>query len=427
MTLAACLWLGLYPLLQGGSYVRITHDKWMAMLVLAALTLLCFLLDSFSRDLSFPRPGGRRRLLPLLSAALLAFFTLLSCFLSPYPASVWWLGRDARYEGLASELIYFLLFFLFSFSRVRLKPVLLSAAAGVLSFCAVVLLQRGGGNPLGLYPAGTSYALNPEFQGTIGNVDIGTGYLCVLAGLFLFGGIRLWPSRNLPGSRAVLFSVAAAFAVTFFLILTMGVQFGAVTLAVLLLCALFLFLPARLRLPLLILLLVLALLLVWFWPGSGGGIRELHEILHGRGRLSFGSNRAAVWLFSLRLSGERLWIGGGSATFPLRFNAFLSANRLEIPEEQDGIPLPHYFDNPHSVYLAQLTDHGLPAALLFAALILFVLYRKREGGFPLLSPCSAAVLGYAVQAFFSFSVCILAPLFWILLGMALQESPDPLP
>ena len=47
MTLAACLWLGLFPLLQGGSYARITRDKWIAMLVLTALTFLCFLYDFF--------------------------------------------------------------------------------------------------------------------------------------------------------------------------------------------------------------------------------------------------------------------------------------------------------------------------------------------------------------------------------------------
>ena len=424
MTLAACLWLGLFPLLQGGTYAHITHDKWICMLILTALTVLCFLADLFSRRTA-PFSASVRCAVPLCLGAALLCFTLLSCLLSQSAPSVWWLGEGARYEGLATELCYFLLFFLFAFSRVNLKPVLLAAAAGVTAFLVIVLLQRGGGNPLGLFPPGTSFALNPEFQGTIGNVDMGTGCLCMLAGLFLLGGIHLFPFRNARGSRTVLAVVVPAFLVTVFLIVTMGVQFGIVTLAVLLLFTLIRFLPRRIRLPLLILLLVLALLLVWFWPGPGD-IRELHEILHGRGQLSFGSNRAAVWLYSLRLAGERLLAGGGSATFPVRFNRYLAENNLTIPSWQDGVPLPDYFDNPHNVYLAQLTDHGLPTALAFAALILAVLLRKREGFFPLLAPCSAAVLCYAVQGFFSFSVCIVAPLFWVLLGMALRESPEAL-
>lgn len=424
MTLAACLWLGLFPLLQGGTYRHITHDKAVIMGILCALTLCGFLFDLFSRAAA-PLPSSFRAALPLAAGAALLLCTVASCLLSPFGPSVWWLGAGARYEGLAAELCYFLLFFLFAFSRVSLRPVLFSAAAGVAVFFVLVLLQRGGGNPLGLYPAGTSYALNPEFQGTIGNVDMGTGYLCMLAGLFLCSLPVLSGKRNPPASPALTAALAAALSVTVFLVVSMGVQFGLITLAALLLLTLLRFLPRRLRLPLLLLLLVLVLLLVWFIPGPGG-MGELHEILHGRGRLSFGSNRAAVWLYSLRLSGERLLAGGGSATFPARFSSFLADHGLVIPSEQDGVPLPDYFDNPHNVYLAWLTDHGLPALLCFIVLLLSVLYRRQEGGLPLLAPCSAAVLCYAVQAFFSFSVCIVSPLFWVLLGLAFREAPEPL-
>ena len=59
--------------------------------------------------------------------------------------------------------------------------------------------------------------------------------------------------------------------------------------------------------------------------------------------------------------------------------------------------------------------------LLLIALILLSLFRRREGPLPLLAPCSAAVLCYAVQAFFSFSVCIVAPMFWVLLGLSFRE------
>ena len=429
MTLAACLWTGLFPLLQGGTYRQITHDKWVAMLVLTAFTLCCFFFDSFPRGASASAASRPSRAfsLPLVLASLLLFWTVLSCLLSPFGPSVWFIGADARREGLASQLCYFLLFFLFAFSQVSLVPVLLSSSAGIAAYSVVVFLQRAGGNPLGLYPPGTGFALNPEFQGPIGNVDMVTGYLCLMAGLLLYGGLRLVsPPRPRP-SLPVLLSVAAGFGLAVGLILSMGVQFGAVTLGVLFLAVAFRFVPRRFRLPLLILLVAAVLLAVWFWPGTGGGVWELHEILRGRGRLSFGSNRVAVWLFSLRMAGDRLLTGGGSATFPARFRQYLAMHSLSVPTEQDGVPLPALFDNPHSVYIAWLTDHGLPAALLFAALLLAVLFRRRDGWLPLPGPFSAAVLCYAVQGFFSFSVCLVAPVFWVLLGLAVPDASEASP
>ena len=428
MTVAACVWLGLFPLLQGGTYTRLTYDKWIIMLILTGFTFVSFLVDLILRRrviLNEVKDLLLHSFLPLAFAAALLLWSVLSCLFSSYGPETWWLGAAARYEGLLTHICYFLLFACFFFTRVNLKPVQLSAAGGIILFFIVVFLQRAGGNPLGLYPPGRSYALNPEFQGTIGNIDMGTGYLLLLAGLFLHGLIGATEDlRAGRKSRPVLsFAFPAvlflAFAMTLFLIFTMDVQFGAVTLAVLFLYTFLRFLPKKWRLPLLVFLVILVLLVVWFWPARSGGIWELHEILHGRGRLSFGSNRVAVWLFSLRLAQENLLLGGGSGTFGSRFNRYLSENNLTIPKEQDGKPLPDYFDNPHNEYIQQLTDHGIPALLLFLALLLFAVFRRRC--FRLSSPCSAAVLCYAVQAFFSFSVCLVTPMFWVLLGMSFRE------
>ena len=429
MTAAACLWLGLFPLLQRGTYAHITRDKWLFMLLLAGVTGLCFLWDLL-RNRKESRLPFRSSVpaVPLLLAGALLLWTVLSCLLSPYGAEYWWVAGDARYEGLASQLCYFALFFLFCVSRVRLRPVVFSAAAGLAVFFAVVCLQRAGQNPLGLYPSFPethSYALNPEFQGTIGNVDMDTGYLCLLAGLFLYELPALFRDARTSARKAAFLPAAAVLAallVTLYLILTMGVQFGFITLAVLLLLTLLRFVPKKWRLPLLILLLALVLLLVWFWPGQSGGIWELHEILHGRARLSFGSNRTGVWLYSLRLAMERPFTGGGSGTFRARFSRYLTEHALTIPTEQDGVPLPDTFDTPHNEYVAQLTDHGFPALLLLAALLFAALFRRRERCCPLLSPCSAAVFCYAVQAFFSFSVCLVAPMFWVVLGLSFRED-----
>ena len=430
MTVSACVWLGLFPLLSGFTYSRLTAHKFHIMLVLCAFTFLVFLSEQL------PLPRGRKtrapetgasafaRLLPFFLAAALFLWTVLSCLFSGRGAEIWWISEKSRYEGLLSSLCYFVLFVCFFFSRICLKPVLLSAAAGVTLFLFIVLLQRGGGNPLGLYPSGKSYSLNPEFQGTIGNIDMGTGYLLLLAGLFLYGLVDTVSGIRKGHNRCwhYLVILCLALLITLYLIITMKVQFGVISLAVLFLFTLLRFLPKKWRLPVLIFLIVLVLLLAWFWPGRTGGVWELHEILHGRGRLSFGSDRVAVWLYSLRLAGEDLLFGGGSGTYVSRFNQYLSDHNLVIPHEQDGKPLPHYFDNPHNEYIQQLTDHGVPAMLLFLALLVFAVFRRREGLFSILAPCSAAVLCYAVQAFFSFSVCIVAPMFWVVLALSFREE-----
>ena len=432
MTLSACLWLGLFPLL-GGSYAHITYNKWIIMLVLTGVTVPCFLFDHIY-DRSLDNEPGRklsfRIIIPVIIASMHILWILITCLLctGSYKPNIWLLGEAQHYEGLASQLCYFFLFICFFFSRVHLKPVLLSAAVGVACFFIIVLLQRNGGNPFRLYPGGRSYALNPEFQGTIGNIDMGTGYLLLLAGLFLYALLAYLPkfSHVSGSSRQTFFllPVAIASLISLYLIITMDVQFGIISLGVLFLVTLLRFIPKKYRLPLLILLIIAVLLVVWFWPFYGGGIWELHEILHGRIRLSFGSDRIAVWYYSLLLSRESLFTGGGSGTFYSRFNHFLADNNLVIPNEQDGRPLPNNFDAPHSEYLHQLTNHGLPALILFVALLLLSIFHRRDRCLPLLTPCSAAVLCYAVQGIFSYPVCLVAPVFWILLALSFTEQPE---
>jgi len=433
MTVVLCLWLGLFPLLQTGTYAHLTRDKWMFMLILTGVSLVAFAADAVLRRVRFSlRP-------PVMIGLALLLWIVLSCLLSPFSSDQWWIGASSRREGLASQLCYLGLFLLFAFSRPNLRPALFSAAAGVAVFGVIVVLQRAGGNPLGLYPSGRSFASNPEFQGTIGNIDMGTGYLMLMSALLASGvraavsALRGGDSSRVRFPKATLICCSAALLFSVWLIVTMGVQFGIISLGVLALWTLLSLLPKKARLPVLFVLILLVLLTVSFWPGQSGGLWELHETLSGRPQLSFGSNRFAVWLYSLGLSGESLLTGGGSDTFEPRFNQYLADHDLTIPDRQGDLLLPHYFDNPHNEYLAHLTNHGLPAMLLFIALILSALLPRREKAAgssnslpeyaqkngPDLRP---VILCYAVQAFFSFSVCIVAPMFWVLLGTLSEQG-----
>ncbi len=421
MTVSACLWLGLFPLLQFGSYAHITYDKWVLMWILLGLTATGFLVDLFRHQLARPR------WIPLLAGGGLLLCMLISCLASPYPGGIWWIGVSARREGLMTQLCYLALFFLFSFSRVRVRPVLYSACGGVMVYLVIVLLQWGGINVFGLYPAGRSYADTPEFQGPIGNVDMVAGYLCLLSGLFLpacAGSRRILMSRPAGlRSRMPFLCPFLGLLASFFLILTMGVLFSLLTLGVLAGALLISLAPRKTRVLALAVLIVLVFLVIWFWPASTGGMWEIHEILQGRPQLSFGSNRLALLKYGLALAGSgRLLTGTGSDTFSLRFSQYLQAEGITLPDRQGSVLLPHSFDNPHNEYLAHLLNHGLFALLCFVGIILSVLIRKRHVETAETLPWRGGVFCYAVQAFFSFSVCMVAPMFWVVLGLAASEK-----
>ncbi len=412
--LTAALWLGLFPLLQGGSFRTITGDKRLFFLLLCGLTLAGFAAD-LARGLL--RTPAR---LPLLAGVLLLCWLPLTCLLSPYGPSAWLAGASTRREGLLTQLCYLLLFFVFLCSRVSLKLLRLSCAAGLAAFFAVVMLQRAGLNPLGLYPPGRSYAANPEFQGTVGNIDMCAGYLTVAAAWLL---PAVWDRSVSTGVRL---TCLAGTVLAGFLVWTMQVQFGILTfLALLAGCALFP-LPRRLRAALCVSLPAALLLLAWFWSGPDNGFREFHEVLHGRPLASFGSNRLGVWAYSLRIAGEQLPFGSGPDTFVLRFGSWLADRGLSLPSDRAGAPLQVLFDTPHNEYIALLFETGLPGLLLRLGLAASVLL-PRSGvpgpdagpGRPRLpEPARLAVAAYLLQAFFSFSSCLVSPLFWVSLGLA---------
>ena len=422
MTVSACLWLGLFPLLQFGTFSSITRDKWIIMFILSGVTLAGFIADCICRRVSRPR------LLPLLLGGGLLLWTLVSCLLCSYPGTPWWIGTGRR-EGLATQLCYFGIFFLFSFSRVRRTPVIISAVCGVFIFLAVVLMQRAGGNPFGLYPAAYSYATSPGFQGTIGNVDMCSGYLLIAAGLFVpalldsvrsvFRSLRQ-KSADTPAKLPVLpilsvVFLAAALAACIYLFVTMEVRFGLLTLAFLVLVILIRFLPKKYRFPVFLLLMVAALALVWFCPFTQvSTLNELHETLHGRAKLDYGAERIGVWFYTLKMLREegRLLFGTGADTYATRFNAYLQQYYEAHPEADR---LRYYYDNPHNEYLALVVNCGIPACLLFAALVIIGSF----GG----KAWRDSVLCYGIQAFFSFSVCIVAPMFWAVLGMSVSTLP----
>ena len=476
------LWLGAFPLLCDFTYSHITYSKWTIALVMGGVTLafglliaLCSLLPKAIKLRSPIRWGDPLRLLGLtyfIWTALSAYYGAWSQHVQADGSLTVWLG-SGRYEGLATQLCYLAIFLGMSVYPVRLKPVGLLAAAGLLAFSAIVGAQYAGFNPLGLFPAGRSIRTNYEFQGTIGNIDMVSGYLSLVVPLLLGGWLfcRKWPAWLMllggtagmllflmievqsglivlagllglvvclmavrPGSRVRGLIVLGCFGLCLSIRLLLRLPwldgtsdftltFSAARLApaavgLLLFSAAFLLRrhPGRaVPVPALIaviLAVVIALgLMTYFLPvqPSAGGLYELHEMLHGHIEDSYGSWRIGVWRCTLSMASEHLLWGTGPDTFYPAMRAYLANNAIYLGEN---------FDNPHNMYLAILSNCGLPALLLYLGTIILLLTRclRRHDGIGV--TLAWMILCYSVQGLFTFSICIVTPMFWATLGMA---------
>ena len=484
MTVLGALWLGVFPLWQDLSYAHITRAKWLgalslcALCVIAAAAVAAYTLRKRGRHALMPHPALWLAVGYFVWVALSAWQGSLAAQLNGRGEPAVLMGA-IRYEGLYTQLCYGLIFLAMSVHPASLRSILRAAAAALGLFLGLVALQYAGMNPLGLFPAGRSIYANYEFQGTIGNIDMVSGYLCILMPLLLMGyllkggpallagglgcvllmacmevqsgliatallcGLLLAAMLCRPESRCrglmIFCGIAAVLAfrkamylpwldgglrteapVTFALGRTSAVLLGASGLlgcmaawarrhpgpavpekAVLALAAAFV-------------VAVVALLALAPIPESMGGVYEIHEMLCGRFRDEYGSWRVGAWRNALAIWRDNPIFGTGPDTYYYALHSRLEAT---------GEILGENFDNPHNEYLAILSNNGLPALLLYLAMLGTVLVSclrqgRREGW---LWALGASILCFAAQGFFSFSICLVTPMFWAVLGMTCAQ------
>ena len=154
-----------------------------------------------------------------------------------------------------------------------------------------------------------------------------------------------------------------------------------------------------------------AFALIWFFPGDGGTLSELHRLLHGDVDLTFGSSRLLIWRSLLPLIAERPLLGGGCGTLYLR----------DVPPfywQRGGETTYFAVTSAHNEYLGVLVDQGALALLAFLALLALALWRAyRHAESDRCAVAGAALLCYAVTAFFSVACCITGVYLWLLLAM----------
>lgn len=478
-TVLGCLWLGLFPLCQDMTYGHITRTKWICMLVLCGATVLTCL--AAMAVLLWQR--RLRQCLHWHPAQLLALgyfaWVALSAWQGKWSDAI--NGREQlvvlmgalRYEGLLTHLCYGMIFLMLSLFPPRMDVVMQVAAEALVLFCCLVAVQYAGVNPLGLFPEGFSIYTNYEFQGTIGNIDMVSGYVSLVVplllgsfairdkgGWYLLGagslgallawcmevqsglialallcGVMVLLALHDPGKRFRICLMLAGVALTFGLrgllflpwldsatprqvqpvglVLTGKALLGIGAAGVLVLAGFLLRrspgkgIAWRTILCVVLAGCVLCVAAVAFLsiPESAGALWEMHECLNGRVQDTFGSWRVGAWRHSLAMAAESPIFGNGPDTFYYALH-----QRLDTLGETLG----ENFDNPHNEYVAILVNNGAPALVLYLALLAAVIaacLRRGQWGVGMSLMC------FAAQGFFSFSICLVTPMFWAMLGM----------
>lgn len=451
----------IFPVFTGFSgYSNITFSKYLFFsLVTSTWLLLIATLTLLSREKLKPK------IHEIIAIALL-LWSAISALASPFGATT--IVGASRYDGLFTTLLYIGIFLAVGrygrFDNKYLKYIMCSTI-----ICAIIALMQLFGSSI-LFPNGLTYydggvKYISRFLGTIGNTNMLAAFFCLAMPL-------LAAAFSLKLQKWYICLPACAMA-TFILIVSESSGGLLALLACALVCAgllaerralprafvavaasLFGGISAALFLKSIVLFcvsllgIIIALLFAWlfekkidfkehkkiinytilcsiiigfavvyFWQGESGAVYELSQILHGNVDDSFGSRRIEIWREAIRVSRERIMLGGGPDTFALRTE--LTFSRYS---EEYGRVLTSHVDNTHNVYLGYLVNIGLPGLMIYLSLIgatVIRVFRKNAATHVVL--LFVALSCAWVENLFGLGLSIVAPIMWLLWGLSFSE------
>lgn len=473
----AVLIFTVFPLLMGTQkYGNITDWKFRAFVwvsvIFAAAVLFVFIKSFKGRSSVIIEDRAKLQPLTFPQLFILAYmaWNIISAITSPYgQQTIIGMGRK---EGLISALLYGLVFLLLSYwaEYTNLYVYGLGIMATVLGFLAV--LQSFGSTII--YPEGYTY-WNSSFLSTIGHEDVVSGYVSICVPALTAGFALLeskWRFLALPGiffisytqffsdvdsgklgllAAAVIMipflcSTAKSFArslqamatLTFaafinayyackpnngpsaphmgkkaLVFLAATVIFAAVGIIMEKRGVIFKTEPSKLKRILaiiMVLAVVAGLAFVYTYSGSSRLLKEASDILHGNMSDTAGSVRGYIWKSAIEIFKNNP-MGSGPGTFKGQFVPYNEGYQQYIANT--------IVDFAHNDFLQIMVCTGIIGIVLYAAFLLTLLIRavKAEKNNPLVIIMLGSVVGYLAHSFFSFSIAIITPLFWVMAGV----------
>lgn len=388
---------------------------YIAVMALVAMESLIVGTVKFRSPLAMLKASGWTQRLVIIYLLL----TWISAFLSRYfPETV--LGVS-RMEGALTVTVYGVCFLLVSvFGKVS-EGHLWVLGIAVLLFSSVCLLQIAGFNPFSLFPEGVGYAdkyvaYSGEYLGTTGNADLTAAFFCLVIPVMW---VSLW---RLNGKRR--FFLLIPLAASLVTLLCMDVMAGLVGVFAGGLLMVPVVAPISKRRKKILWCAIIAVgflaVAVLFLVDFGSGfLHQLHEVLHGRIDRSFGSGRIQIWSEVLQRIPEHILFGSGPDTMIRAGLQGFSKVNGDL-----GTVVVAKIDVAHSEYLNILFHQGIFALVAYVG-ALALLARKwirSSADDAVTAALGAGACGYCIQALSGISMFIVAPLFWLVLGLLESRS-----
>ena len=174
------LMLAVFPLFFTNKFISIRHDKYWFFIILSGVFVLASAIS-----LLFGREELKRFI--SLSFTDIAFAVLLLCFtastlLSDYPLDSF-TGEQGRNSGLLLFIVFFAVYAFVSRNFIFKSYVFMAFAVSCILVCALCIVNRLGGDPLGMYKDMPSY-VSEDFVSTIGNRNMMSCFCCLTAPFF---------------------------------------------------------------------------------------------------------------------------------------------------------------------------------------------------------------------------------------------------
>ena len=152
-------------------------------------------------------------------------------------------------------------------------------------------------------------------------------------------------------------------------------------------------------------------------PASAKGFtKDLSELVRGQLSDTAGHNRIGIWRHALQMAKRNLWLGTGCGTFAETFRDFAR----EVGYERY---INRNLDFAHNEYVHILCTMGVAGLVFYLGYLVTMAWRAVRYMYrnPKILVLGACAFGYCVWVFFCFSICIVTPLFWAIMGMLAWE------
>lgn len=377
-----------------------------------------------------------------------------------------WLGFG-RHEGVLSVLLYGAIFFFLSYWAEYSVNYIRLISVSILIFCFIAYLQFFVDGVI--YPRGYKF-WGPRFISTMGNVDMVGGYVAIVLPLmfcsYVFSDNKLWKkiyfiafclmtyvfliadvdSGKVGILAGFIFSfcfifdtdehiisslkLLSAFVAVCFLKIFLGlnaegfkITFNSKALFLLIISLIgfgivYLLQKKNFKLNIpqekmrkyslfvLISVIVASAIFIFLYKGNNVLLKDMSEAMHFRLSDKAGSGRGYIWKTSIsKLACTRPIFGFGPGTFGVVYRPF------EI--------LKTYTDFAHNDFIQIAVCQGFVGVAIYVAFCVSLLLRALKKG----TKCSVMVIlgascaSYLVHSFFSFSIAIISPIFWVIAGL----------